>query len=191
MTTPEPSTSASSRSAPSTSGSSRSAPTTCESASPDPTSFEEDATSSAPKSAGQCPTCGRDPSPIRLVLKRIGAVLSWPIIALVRFYQLVISPLTPPTCRYYPSCSAYALTAVRRYGPFKGTLLAVRRVGRCHPWAPGGVDYVPERPHTCSCAQPAGAHSASPAQSPTPQPAPPQPDPPRSPAADTTVKDRR
>jgi len=65
------------------------------------------------------------------------------LIGLVRVYQLVLSPLTPPTCRYYPSCSSYAVTALRRHGAIRGTWLAVRRVARCHPWAPGGVDDVP------------------------------------------------
>ncbi|WP_019135616.1 membrane protein insertion efficiency factor YidD [Cellulomonas massiliensis] len=65
------------------------------------------------------------------------------LIGLVRVYQVVFSPLTPPTCRYYPSCSSYAVTALRRHGAVRGTWLAVRRVARCHPWAPGGVDDVP------------------------------------------------
>ena len=86
-------------------------------------------------------------SRIRRIVGRIGQLAALPLIALVRFYQLVISPLTPPTCRYYPSCSTYAVTALRRFGPIKGTWLAVRRVLRCHPWAPGGVDHVPDRPH--------------------------------------------
>lgn len=135
-----------------------------------------------------CPTCRRSTSPIRLFFNRIGSVIAWPLIALVRFYQLVISPLTPPTCRYYPSCSAYALTAVRRHGPVKGTLLAVRRVGRCHPWAAGGVDYVPERPHTCSCtaAQTGGgdAPQTAPSRTPASETAPSQADAPQSAAAD-------
>ncbi|MCA1781764.1 MAG: membrane protein insertion efficiency factor YidD [Intrasporangiaceae bacterium] len=84
------------------------------------------------------------------MLRRTGELLALPLIGLIRFYQLVISPLTPPTCRYYPSCSAYALTSLRRFGPIKGTWLAIRRVLRCHPWAPGGVDHVPERAHTAS-----------------------------------------
>ena len=62
---------------------------------------------------------------------------------LVRFYQLAISPWTPPSCKYYPSCSQYALVALERHGAVRGTWLAVRRVGRCHPWAAGGVDDVP------------------------------------------------
>lgn len=112
---------------------------------------------------GVCPTCGgrRSSAPDRLVglrqvLRPVGRVIAWPFIALIRAYQLVISPLTPPTCRYYPSCSSYALTALRRFGPLKGTWLAVRRLFSCHPWAAGGVDYVPEAPHTCSCPGPSG-----------------------------------
>lgn len=65
------------------------------------------------------------------------------LLGLLRIYQRFISPLTPPTCRYYPSCSAYAVTAIVRHGALRGTWLAARRVLRCHPWAPGGVDDVP------------------------------------------------
>ncbi|MCZ3387966.1 MAG: membrane protein insertion efficiency factor YidD [Actinomycetia bacterium] len=61
------------------------------------------------------------------------------------FYRNVISPLTPRTCRYYPSCSAYAEQALKTHGVLSGSWLAVRRLGRCHPWAPGGVDHVPPR----------------------------------------------
>lgn len=63
--------------------------------------------------------------------------------AMIRAYQLTLSPLTGPTCRYYPSCSQYALVAVRRHGALRGTGLAARRLARCHPWTPGGVDDVP------------------------------------------------
>jgi putative membrane protein insertion efficiency factor len=73
-------------------------------------------------------------------------LLALPLIAVIRAYQLFISPLTPPSCRYYPSCSAYAVTALERFGPLKGSWLAARRLLRCHPWAPGGVDHVPPRP---------------------------------------------
>lgn len=102
-------------------------------------------------SAPVCAKCAadltvRENSTARRILSQTGKVAALPFIALIRFYQLVISPLTPPTCRYYPSCSSYALTALRRFGPLKGTWLAIRRVGRCHPWAPGGVDYVPDPP---------------------------------------------
>lgn len=65
------------------------------------------------------------------------------LVGALRFYQLVISPWTPPTCRYYPSCSTYAVTAIRRHGALRGSWLAARRLGRCHPWTPGGIDDVP------------------------------------------------
>jgi putative membrane protein insertion efficiency factor len=62
---------------------------------------------------------------------------------LVRGYQLVISPLLPPSCRFMPSCSQYALEAIMRHGAVRGTWLAVRRLVRCHPFHPGGFDPVP------------------------------------------------
>ncbi len=65
------------------------------------------------------------------------------LVVLVRAYQLLVSPLLGPTCRFYPSCSAYALEAVTEHGALRGTYLAARRLGRCHPWNPGGVDLVP------------------------------------------------
>lgn len=61
----------------------------------------------------------------------------------IRFYQRYISPLTPPSCRFTPTCSAYALEALRKHGPWKGTWLAVRRLLRCHPWGGHGYDPVP------------------------------------------------
>jgi putative membrane protein insertion efficiency factor len=70
------------------------------------------------------------------------------LVGLIRFYQLVISPMRPPTCRYYPSCSAYAVLALQRHGAVRGSYLAARRLLRCHPWAAGGVDDVPPvQPH--------------------------------------------
>ncbi|NTW38753.1 MAG: membrane protein insertion efficiency factor YidD [Cellulomonadaceae bacterium] len=65
------------------------------------------------------------------------------LVAVIRVYQTVISPMTGPSCRYYPSCSQYALIAVQRHGAVRGTWLAARRLARCHPWTPGGVDDVP------------------------------------------------
>ncbi|RMH71536.1 MAG: membrane protein insertion efficiency factor YidD [Gemmatimonadetes bacterium] len=66
-------------------------------------------------------------------------------ILLIRFYQRVVSPLFPPSCRFSPTCSQYALTAVERHGFFKGTFLAVWRLFRCNPLFPGGYDPVPEQ----------------------------------------------
>jgi uncharacterized protein len=71
--------------------------------------------------------------------------MKYPLIWLLKLYRLVISPLYGQVCRYYPSCSAYALEAVEVHGAVKGSWLAVRRVARCHPWAAGGVDKVPPR----------------------------------------------
>lgn len=68
-------------------------------------------------------------------------VLSAPI----RAYRAFLSPLLAPRCRYYPSCSAYALEALRVHGPVKGLILAAWRVLRCNPWSAGGVDHVPAR----------------------------------------------
>ncbi|WP_138430855.1 membrane protein insertion efficiency factor YidD [Fodinibius saliphilus] len=65
-------------------------------------------------------------------------------IGLVRFYQLVISPWIPSSCRYHPTCSQYSLEAFRRHGAIKGFWLTVKRIARCHPWSEGGHDPVPE-----------------------------------------------
>ena len=65
------------------------------------------------------------------------------IVSLIRGYQLWVSPLFPATCRYYPTCSAYAIEAVEKYGALHGAWLALRRVSRCHPFRPGGYDPVP------------------------------------------------
>lgn len=73
------------------------------------------------------------------------SVLARPLVWLIRLYQVTLSPIFGPVCRYYPSCSAYGATALERFGPLRGTWLTVRRVLRCHPWAAGGVDHVPPR----------------------------------------------
>lgn len=65
------------------------------------------------------------------------------LIRLVRGYQLAISPLLPASCRYYPSCSAYAVEALERHGALKGMRLTIGRILRCHPFRPGGYDPVP------------------------------------------------
>jgi putative membrane protein insertion efficiency factor len=72
------------------------------------------------------------------VLKKI-------VMGIIRFYQVAISPLKPPTCRFYPTCSHYGLEAVNRFGPIKGSWLALIRILKCHPFHPGGIDLVPEK----------------------------------------------
>lgn len=68
------------------------------------------------------------------------------LVAPIRLYQVAVSPLLGPRCRFYPSCSNYAVQALRRHGPLRGTALAAWRVLRCHPWNPGGIDPVPPKP---------------------------------------------
>jgi uncharacterized protein len=65
------------------------------------------------------------------------------LVALVRLYQLAVSPLLPPACRFWPSCSAYAADAINRHGALRGARLTIARLARCHPWHPGGHDPVP------------------------------------------------
>ena len=82
----------------------------------------------------------------RLGNKAVGAIRRVAVAALilpVRFYQLCISPMLPPSCRYSPTCSQYAIEALRKHGPLKGLYLAVRRILRCHPWGGSGYDPVP------------------------------------------------
>ncbi|MGC4378765.1 membrane protein insertion efficiency factor YidD [Fictibacillus sp. Mic-4] len=67
-------------------------------------------------------------------------------ILLIRFYQRFISPLTPPTCRFYPTCSHYGIEAFKRFGVAKGSWLTLKRILKCHPFHPGGLDPVPEKP---------------------------------------------
>jgi putative membrane protein insertion efficiency factor len=65
------------------------------------------------------------------------------VLKVIRFYQKAISPLFPPACRFYPTCSHYGYQAIEKYGIVKGGWMAVKRIGRCHPFNPGGYDPVP------------------------------------------------
>lgn len=73
----------------------------------------------------------------------IRKIISLPLILLIRFYQGAISPMFPGACRFQPTCSQYALEAIRRHGPLKGGWLALKRICRCHPWGGSGYDPVP------------------------------------------------
>lgn len=73
----------------------------------------------------------------------IRKIFSYIVLIPIYFYRYCISPLKPPTCRYMPTCSEYAVQAVKKYGPVKGVWLAVKRIARCHPWGGHGYDPVP------------------------------------------------
>lgn len=77
------------------------------------------------------------------IRQTVKSVAISPFIFLIRFYQVCISPLKPPTCRFTPTCSQYGLEAFRKHGPFKGLYLTVKRILRCHPWGGSGYDPVP------------------------------------------------
>ncbi|MBY0347703.1 MAG: membrane protein insertion efficiency factor YidD [Hydrotalea flava] len=76
-------------------------------------------------------------------MKWILKILSWPLIGLIKFYQYVISPNIGPKCRYTPTCSQYAIEALKKYGIFKGGWLSIKRISSCHPWGGHGHDPVP------------------------------------------------
>jgi len=76
-------------------------------------------------------------------VNRASAIAVWLLVAPLRVYRRFVSPLIPPSCRFTPSCSAYAVEALQVHGPVRGSWLTVRRVLRCAPWHPGGYDPVP------------------------------------------------
>jgi putative membrane protein insertion efficiency factor len=76
----------------------------------------------------------------------VSKALAWPLIQLVRLYKLAISPWFGANCRFEPTCSSYAIQALQVHGVLKGTILAVKRMGRCHPWGTSGYDPVPDLP---------------------------------------------
>lgn len=80
---------------------------------------------------------------MRTLLRWLGGAVAAVLILPIRFYQLCISPMLGPSCRFTPTCSQYAVEALRKHGPLKGSWLAVRRICRCHPWGGSGYDPVP------------------------------------------------
>ena len=77
------------------------------------------------------------------MLRALGQLLAWPLLALVWLYRYTISPFLGANCRFQPTCSEYALQALREHGAFRGTWLAARSIARCHPWGGSGYDPVP------------------------------------------------
>ncbi len=73
----------------------------------------------------------------------ISRVISFILILIINFYRTVISPILPPRCRYNPTCSEYAVQAIKKHGSFKGGWLSLKRIARCHPWGGHGYDPVP------------------------------------------------
>ena len=82
-------------------------------------------------------------SGVGAIVRTVVRIPQFLLMGLIKAYQILISPLFGPTCKYYPSCSHYGLEAVRRHGAIKGSTLAAWRVLRCNPWSYGGVDEVP------------------------------------------------
>ena len=80
---------------------------------------------------------------MKTLLHGLRRLVIWLLLLPIYFYKGAISPLTPPSCRFTPSCSTYALEAIRRHGPISGLYLALRRILRCHPWGGSGYDPVP------------------------------------------------
>ena len=76
-------------------------------------------------------------------MKTVLRILSLPFMLLIRIYQLIVSPVLGQKCRFTPTCSNYMLDALKKYGPFKGGWLGVKRIARCHPWGGHGYDPVP------------------------------------------------
>lgn len=77
-------------------------------------------------------------------MSAVGRLASGALIALVKIYRLVISPLLPPRCRHLPTCSQYCIEALEKHGAIRGGILAVKRIARCHPWGTSGLDPVPD-----------------------------------------------
>jgi putative membrane protein insertion efficiency factor len=82
---------------------------------------------------------------VLLFMRFLKTILNFPLILLVKFYQYIISPIFPASCRYQPTCSQYMIDALRIWGPLKGTFLGLKRISSCHPLGGHGYDPVPEK----------------------------------------------
>jgi hypothetical protein len=80
---------------------------------------------------------------LKIKKKKLTQYLAIPFVFLIKFYQILISPVLPSSCRYMPTCSEYSKEALKKYGLFKGGWLGVKRISRCHPWGGNGYDPVP------------------------------------------------
>ncbi len=80
------------------------------------------------------------------MLAALSRLLAWPLVGLVSLYRYLLSPWLGANCRFDPSCSAYAIEALRKHGAFRGSWLTIRRISRCHPWGGSGHDPVPDAP---------------------------------------------
>lgn len=76
-------------------------------------------------------------------MKTISYILGFPLLLVIYIYKYMISPLTPASCRHYPTCSEYGVQAIRMHGPLRGGWMAIKRIASCHPWGPSGIDPVP------------------------------------------------
>lgn len=110
-------------------------------------------------SGDKAPGTPRVPGPVRRGARALGRLVALLLVLPIRGYQLAVSPLLGPRCRFYPSCSAYAVEALTTHGPLRGSWLAVRRLLRCHPWNPGGLDPVPPKRPGAVAGAPQGARS--------------------------------
>ena len=75
----------------------------------------------------------------------INKIVTFPLVLLIRGYQLIVSPILGSNCRFMPTCSEYALESLKEYGLIKGTFLTIKRIGKCHPWGSNGYDPIPTK----------------------------------------------
>lgn len=80
-----------------------------------------------------------------IIIEKIKLIFGYPLILLIKFYQIILSPYIGRSCRFIPSCSQYGIEAIKYFGPFRGTVLTIWRIIRCNPWGGSGYDPVPEK----------------------------------------------